>query len=376
MSSRNLIRISAAGSGKSWQICNDALSAAYSGECSLITTYTNKGVESIKEEIRKQNDGMLHEKIIICSWYQFLLSEMIRPYQTVIAEINEISGFDFSQTYGYVNYGRTGNKSRYINAEGRVKSNFASELAMQIVQLSKGASLTRLERCYSKIFIDEVQDLAGYDINIVAALLRTQIRITCAGDNKQATYSTHNTRKNKAKSGVNVWDFFAEAQQNGLATIERNLESRRCNGDICNFANAVFPNANNISSIMSEESNHDGVFLISTDDAQDYIDEYKPQILRYDIKTDVGARQALNFGQCKGMTFDRVLVYPNKPLREFVAKEKELKSPYKYYVAVTRPRFSLAIVLDDISNCSNSFVDITIVINGKQCVAKKYNDKG
>lgn len=376
MSSSNLIRISAAGSGKTWQICNDALCAAYSGERSLITTYTNKGVDSIKDEIRKQNNGILHENIVICSWYQFLLSEMIRPYQTVIAQINEIRGFDFSQTYGYVNYGRAGSKIRYINVDGRVKSNFASELAMQIAQLSNGAPLARLERCYVNIFIDEIQDLAGYDINIVAALLQTQIKITCAGDNKQATYSTHNTRKNKAHSGANVWDFFAEAQRKGFATIERNLESRRCNCDICNFANAVFSNSNNISSIMSEESEHDGVFLINKDDVQDYIYKYKPQILRYDVKTNVDAYQALNFGQCKGMTFDRVLVYPNKPLKEFVTKGKELNSPYKYYVAVTRPRFSLAIVLDDISSSSDVFEEITIVLNGKQCVAKKYNEKG
>lgn len=289
MLSNNLIRISAAGSGKTWQICHDALKAAYAGERSLITTYTHKGLESIKDEICKQNAGILHENIDIFSWFQFLFSELIRPYQTTIFGINEVCGFDFSKTYGVINYHKTGTKKRYLNQSGQIRSNYASELALQIIKLSQGNPIRRLEKCYKFLFIDEIQDLAGYDIEILGLLLKTGLTVICAGDNKQATYKTHNAKKYKDKTGQNIWAFFKVVEDKGYARIERNLKSRRCNKFICSFANTVFSNENNISSIMDVKTGHDGVFLINKDDANKYWSVYSPQVLRYDIKTNVGA---------------------------------------------------------------------------------------
>ena len=145
MSSKNTIRMSAAGAGKTWGICNDALSivseATYNKRV-LITTYTNKGVDAIKNEIKKQNGGVIHEKIVVKSWYQFLLSDLIRPYQTYIAGINEIRSYDFSKAYGFVNYKTVGSKPRYIDNNGMVLSNYASELAIQLNKKVKVLLLT------------------------------------------------------------------------------------------------------------------------------------------------------------------------------------------------------------------------------------------
>ena len=99
---------------------------------------------------------------------------------------------------------------------------------------------------------------------------------------------------------------------------------------------------------MSEQTVHDGVFLISKADMKAYYEEYHPQVLRFDKNTDACGFQAVNFGACKGETFDRVMILPNGPLQKFLLKNVKLGSPEKYYVAVTRPRYSIAIVMEKV----------------------------
>ncbi len=58
----------------------------------------------------------------------------------------------------------------------------------------------------------------------------------------------------------------------------------------------------------------------------------------------------MNFGVSKGSDFDHVLIFPTKPMREFLQgggppKLKNLTKA-RLYVAVTRARHSVAYVVD------------------------------
>lgn len=348
MPSNNTIKIAAAGSGKTWGICHNALSLVTEAEQIkkiLITTFTNKGIEAIERELKKQNYGVLSNQIVLRSWYEFLLYDLIRPYQTYIAGINEIRSFDFSNIYGSPNFHRQGTKSRYINPHGDVRANFASELVIQLNTKSNGCVIERLQKIYSHIFVDEIQDMAGYDLDIISLLMESDISTICVGDGKQATYKTHNTRKGRGQTGSNIWTFFYNAKDKGNTGIVNDTCSRRFNRRICRFANFLFPNENNITTSMNEQTEHDGVFLICKNDVNAYYNYFHPTVLKYDKNTPTYGYNSLNFGQCKGLTFDRVLIFPNEPMKNFI-RGKSLSSPYKYYVAVTRPKYSLAIVVD------------------------------
>lgn len=358
---KNIIKISAAGSGKTYDICHDALNVVGGGDKKvLIVTYTNRGEKAVETEIRKQNKGVLNPQIVIKTWYRFLLSETIKPYQRYITgggSFNVLKGIDYSQTYGVVNYQRKGTRARYLTKAGNVLSNQASELACFLDEKSNGKIVGRLSEIYSNIYFDEVQDLAGYDIDLLKLLLDSDISITCCGDNKQATFSTHNAKKNKNQTGKNIWQFFE-----GLSNveIEKNLTSRRFNQVICCFANMLFPIGDPITTIMAEETGHDGVFLISQSDVEAYYQYYHPQVLRFDAKTRVGNYHAVNFGACKGETFERVLIYPNGPLADFVIRNKALGSPEKYYVGITRPKYSIAIVLKAMPEVLNGYQEVAL----------------
>ena len=371
---KNIAKMSAAGSGKTWDICHDALEAVkYSGKCALIVTYTNRSAEAVRNEVRKQNDGVLHPYVIIKTWYRFLLSDFIKPYQSEITNrrINHIKTIDFSEQFGQRNFHKAGTYARYISTGRNVRSNQASELAVLLNKRSGGKSIKRLEEKYSNVYFDEIQDLAGYDIELLRLLMDSSISATCCGDNKQATFKTHVTKKNIRQTGTNIWEFFRQLETKGIVQIERNLSSRRFNWDICCFANALYPEGDNITTIMDTVTEHDGVFLIKETDVELYREYFTPQSLRFDVKTKV-VHSCLNFGICKGETFDRVLIYPNGPLNKFILDGIALNSPEKYYVGVTRPRYSIAFVMKILPKSLQGYETVKIRIGPKEIVALKY----
>ena len=104
----------------------------------------------------------------------------------------------------------------------------------------------------------------------------------------------------------------------------------------------------------------------------DYILTYTPQILRYDKNTDTYGHFAVNFGACKGETFERVLIVPNGPLIKLITKGTALGSPEKYYVAVTRSKYSIAIAMPKMPSVLNGYEKVLIECRGKQIQALKY----
>ena len=81
----NEVVFAAAGNGKTYSICKQAKEIVENQNgCVLLISYTNEGIHSLEKEYRKQNDGILHEKVIIKSWYSFVLSEFIKPYQCLL----------------------------------------------------------------------------------------------------------------------------------------------------------------------------------------------------------------------------------------------------------------------------------------------------
>ena len=94
---------------------------------------------------------------------------------------------------------------------------------------------------------------------------------------------------------------------------------------------------------------HDGAFLVSAQSVPAYIETYRPQVLRLDRRTKCDDYSALNFGESKGMTFDRVLIFPHGKGKQWLTSGdyKHVKdSAAKMYVGISRARHSVAFVLD------------------------------
>lgn len=368
----NIVRLAAVGSGKTYGICSDALKEIHGNRNIriLMVTYTNRGAEAIRSELEAQNKGVLPAKIVIYTWYQFLLKELIKPYQTYITGINKLVSIDFTHEHSR-NFASAGTAKRYITASDNVRSEEASNLVLLLDEKSDHRVFARLEKAYSSIYIDEVQDLAGHDIDILETLFKLNTSVVCVGDSKQATFQTHSTRTNRKKSGKNIFLFFQDLKRKNIVEIQESLCSRRFNSQICSFANKVYPNKKNITTDVMEETGHDGVFLIARKDVDKYFNFFLPQELRYNKKTvNTYGYNVVNFGECKGKTYPRCLIHANKVFIDFL-KGKKLNAPEKYYVAVTRAKYSNAIIVDSLFGAPG-FEKCKIAFGDQEIEVEKY----
>lgn len=340
-----ILIIAAAGSGKTWGLCNHAINNLKEKNILLIT-YTHQGKKALEEEIKKQNIGVLHPKIKIMTWYSFLLSECIKPYQSFITKYNSIRSISFDEAYGHVNFHSAGNLKRYMTEENNIRSNQASELACYLNMVSNNKVISRLDEVYNYIYIDEVQDLSGWDLDLVQMLLSSPLGVYLVGDPKQSTYKTNTGAKNKNKSGRNLKNFFSNLIRDNKIALKTSNKTHRFNKDIAKFVNLIDPVEPLVQSDLISDDEYDGVFIIEQKNINYYLKKFNPQCLRYDRRTVVDSKTVMNYGVVKGRTFNRVVIYPNGTFKDFLLKNKNISAPEKYYIAATRARKSLVFVVD------------------------------
>lgn len=236
------------------------------------------------------------------------------------------------------------------------------DFIIEVNSISGGLVIERLQNIYDIIMVDEVQDLAGTDLDSLYLLLKSNICNIIVGDNRQATYFTNNSSKNKKYRGQSIFDLFSELQKEGLCSIDYKMDCFRCNQLICKIADSLYPDMPKTISKNDEKTGDDGVFYIQSSEVLEYVKKYSPVVLRYDKRTK-GIPESfspLNFGKSKGLTFDRVLIYPNGPINKFLKDDYEAvnkpKTKAGIYVALTRARYSVTFVTDQ-KGISNEFVE-------------------
>jgi len=364
----NKIIVASAGSRKTTYIVKEALSNP--NDNILILTYTIDNINQIRNYIIREN-GFIPTNITILSWFSFLLQECVRPYQNFVYSDTRIETVFFPTDIGKFKASRrfinkTNVKSYFLVNGKYIINEHISEFSCLCNDKSNGKVIERLEEIYSKIFIDEVQDISGYDFDIVELLLKSKIQCNFVGDCRQATYFTTCSPKYKKYKGKNIINLFHDWQSNGLCLVEEKNGCYRSNQIICNFADGFYPHLTKTKSFNIETTGHDGLFTINEDQVFDYFEEFKPTVLRWDKTTYSFGLEAKNFGTTKGQTFDRVLIFPTEGFKKYlndgiltkVVRKKnkntqvikeEIKDSFhlaKFYVATTRARHSVAFVFN------------------------------
>ncbi|SEA14626.1 RNA helicase [Arachidicoccus rhizosphaerae] len=327
----------------------------------LITTYTQANETEIRKKIIEKNK-CIPKNIVVQTWFSFLLKHGARPFQGVLFEkkikglilVNSQSGQKGSTRAGQPIY--FGEKKEfeqhYFSNSQKIYSDKLSKFVFRCNERSKGNVIDRISRIYSHIFVDEVQDLAGYDLDILRLFFDCKSTILLVGDPRQGTYSTNSASKNRKFRKANIVNFFTD-QIGNLAKDDTSLMvNHRCNQPICELSNKLFPKFQATTSSNNTQTEHNGVFYINEENIDDYIKKFQPIQLRNDRKENRIREncQVMNFGEAKGLSFDRVLIYPTKPILNWLKDNNTTlaeTSRSKLYVAITRARFSVAIVNDE-----------------------------
>ena len=348
--------IAAAGSGKTTYIVDNALESCPKSKI-LITTFTRENEKEIRKKILKKTKA-IPSNITVQTWWSFLFQHGIRPYQNLITDtlikglekVDQRSGFKCNFQGHPVFFGQEAGDNFYLSSCNRLYSDKIAIFTVTANNKSNGALFDRISKIFNEIYIDEIQDLAGYDLEIVHEIIK-KIPTILVGDPRQATYETHFSQKNKEFSGGKI-DQYLTKKCKKICEIDKSTlqHSYRSHEAICKYSSTLFPDFPQIESLSSQKTNHDGVFFVSRADTPQYLAEFSPVQLRHSIKTPIDNNyRAYNYGESKGLTFDRVLIYPTEPIKKHILGKKLLTgtSLCKYYVALTRAKHSVAILWDN-----------------------------
>lgn len=366
-SDKNVLIIASAGSGKTTHLIEKSL--LHDGpKRTLLLTYTESNRDEIIGNFIKRN-GYIPSHVKVQTWFSFILEHLVRPFQSRLFDF-EIDGMQLVNQQSGIKY-RTGKFpfyysendnffEYYFNKKRHVYSDKLSKLAIRCIEKSNGFVIDRLSKIFENIFIDEVQDLAGYDLDILREFFKSNINIKLVGDPRQVTYLTHREPKYGKYAYGKIEDFIKEKCKNLEVRIDfETLQyTHRNNQNIANFASSLYPNmpraiACSCCNSEIDARNDLGVFLVSKSHADSFLRVFNPIQLQWNKRNSKVScdYRVLNFGVSKGMGFEDVLIYPTKEMEKWILDpSKVIKSETtiaKLYVGITRARNRVGIIISD-----------------------------
>lgn len=283
--------------------------------------------------------GYLPASITIMTWFSFLLAHGVRPYPAN-GFSNRIDRILFNEGRALQRGGvHRGDESYYCPKRGVVYRSRLSDLAALCDEQWHGEVTDRICAIYDTILVDEGQDFAGYDYDILGSMMQKVCEMVIVGDPRQQTYRTGNEPK---YSGVrNVFDFFS-AQGYTLDTTTLST-TYRCSKAVIALANSLYPTMPQVVPCGERKTGSAGKILRVKKSSFEAWASARIQpftVLRYDSRTKVpDGFHTMNMGESKGLTLNDVVIFPTHEMRKWIGDNNvNLKdgTRAKLYVAITR----------------------------------------
>lgn len=320
----------------------------------LIITLTESGQDELASRLSVA--CVTEQQPDVMGWYAFLIWHYVRPYLPYLFEGVRPTGFIFERERHPSNLRYLKGVQRHFAADGSIYKDTLAELAIKVAEAANGAVENRLSRIYDEVIIDEVQDISRKSLDILARLLHCQnLRLVMVGDVRQSLLDSDlMSAKNKQADRLQLLNWYRDHQTAQRLTIEEMNTTKRSNQTIASFSDAIFPVELGFAQTQStngEITGHDGVFLVREEHLNDYLRTYDPVPLRGSAASGKHLEHIgfTNIGKVKGFTYDRVLIFPTKAMLNLIASGTALaeKSACSFYVAVTRARSSVAIIVSE-----------------------------
>ncbi len=306
----------------------------------LILTYTDNNTRHLRNRII-QKLGRIPLGVRIYSYFTFLYSFCYRPlcgYKIKAKGIN----FDYPLPKKS-QLSRKNTIGHYIDKNNRL---FASRIAKLLIEFKVVPEvIERIEKFFDLVCIDEVQDLAANDFNLICALADADIEMLLVGDFYQHTFDTSrdgNTRKNLH----NCFKKYCQVLLGAGFSLDLDSlsHSYRCSPSVCRFVEENL-------GIEIQSHRDDEVEVRLIDDIQEvesiYLNDSIVKLFFRESKSYFG--RAENWGNTKGLDhfYDVCVVLNPTTFKAFEAgslAELPSTTKNKLYVACTRAKGNLYFV--------------------------------
>lgn len=219
--------LAVAGSGKTKKII-DKLEL---DSRTLIVTYTINNTSNIKRRIIDKF-GFIPSGIRVYTYFSFLMRFCVRP---IVGHKWRIKGTSFDNP---PRFAKKDNPSHYMTPRRRL---YHSRIAKLIVSEDMVKDvIKRIEKYYDFLCIDEVQDFAANDFNLLCELAQLNIEVLLVGDFYQHTFDTSRDGIIRKNLHQNYAKYFSEFKKMGFEVDLVSLSaSHRCSPTICKFVNDI-----------------------------------------------------------------------------------------------------------------------------------------
>lgn len=327
-----------AGAGKTTYIAN-RLSR---GKRSLIITYTNANYNNLRKKIIDKFNGEWPENIELMKYFSFLYKFCYRPF---LSDRVKAKGIIYEPNSNI--YLKESDSEYYITPNRYLYSNRLAKLLikMQVVDLLK----ERLIKYFDEFIIDEVQDLAGRDFELLEHLMTVKMDTLFVGDFYQHTYDT-------SRDGNFYKKLFDNKSSYEKRYVDREIipdnytltKSYRCSPQVCEYVKSNL----GIDIGSHRERKSDSTIELVDDKSRAYhiLNDSNIVKLHYNNSADYGFGHR-NWGDVKGVdSFYDVCVVLNKTTSKFMRNNKLMEltpsTRNKLYVAITRARGNVYLIED------------------------------
>ena len=341
------IYVAGAGTGKTTMLREIALERCTDQKV-LYLTYTDANAAEFCDAIVKQV-GHMPATIKVMTWFSFLLVHGVRPFPAK-GFTHRIDRMVFNDRDPRNARGvRRGDEQYYCPRPGTAYRTRLSDLAVLCNEQWDGEVVRRVCDIFGVILVDEAQDFAGYDYNLLRAMMDQSEEMVVVGDPRQQTYRTGAKAKNK--DNPDIFDFFEKKTRYVVDSSTLSV-THRCSGDIISLANRLYDDYPPVAPSANLVHHHSGsVYKIQLADLEAWNSSRRAQavVLVWNSLTKVppGFR-IMTMGESKGLTFRDVVIFPTGEMRKWIeGKPSNLKgvTKAKFYVAITRASEDLFFVV-------------------------------
>jgi superfamily I DNA/RNA helicase len=302
----------------------------------LLLTYTINNTRNLRESIINKF-GFFPDNIVLQSYYVFLYSFCVKPF---IAYQLRPKGIVWKVPPKWTDREKLNNPWRYVTKDRKLYSNRISKL-LDVCEVLPEIN-ERLEKYYDCLFIDEVQDFAGHDFNLLTNMIKAKIEVCLVGDFFQHTFDTSRDGRTNHSLHSDYLKYQKRFKTNRVKIDADYLnKSWRCSPTVCNFISDKI-------GIPIESHREDEVnikFIDNEEDAKLIFEDNSIVKLFYreSYKYECYSR---NWGNCKGENCynDVCVVLNNKSMEHYnkdTLQELPPVSRNKLYVACSRAKGNL-----------------------------------